>query len=79
MKTRSLESRRGRLINVGGVMWKWFCGRGGVVAFSEKGERKFEWASTIKGISPDAWDRGHWKKSGDGALTPGDVAKWLKA
>ncbi len=69
----------GRLIVVDGVRWKWRCGkRGGVVAYSEHGERKFAHASEIKHITPDEFDRGQWKRTESGRVTPSEIAEWLK-
>jgi hypothetical protein len=70
--------RPGRKIVVAGVEWKWQLGRrGGVIAYSELGERKQDHASKIKRIDPDTWDRGQYKISSDGQLTPKEISEWL--
>ena len=77
--TGSFEKRKGRLIVVDGVKWKWRVGkRCGTVAYSEHGERRLTHASIIKGISYDTFDRGQWKGTMDGMITPADIAEWLK-
>ena len=76
----TFEKRPGRLITIGGVRWKWKCGDGGgVVAYSESGERRQGQAWKIKGLShPDLFGRGQWKKTQDGMLLPREVFAWLK-
>lgn len=70
--------RRGRLLMVAGTKWRWRCGKGGnVIAYSEHGERRCAGAWTIKGITPDEFDRGKWKITSSGMVKPSDVAKWL--
>jgi hypothetical protein len=73
--------RKGRNIIVNGVAWKWTCSRqGSVLAYSEKGDRLLGKAWKIKGLgSSDAFDRGQYKKTSDGALYPNEVEKWIKA
>ena len=76
---RFLENRPGRLIRVRGVVWKWRTGKGGgVIAYSELGDRRLGRAWKIKGLShPDLFDRGQWKNTQQGMLRPGEVAAWL--
>jgi hypothetical protein len=69
---------RGRLLTVAGTKWRWRCGKGGnVVAYSEYGKRLCVGAWTIKGMHPDIFERGKWKKTSDGMLKPSDIANWL--
>ena len=69
---------RGRLLMVGTTQWRWRCGDGGhVIAYSEHGERRLAGAWTILGMSSDTFKRGQWKKTSDGIVGPGDVAKWI--
>ena len=68
----------GRALVVAGTKWAWRIGRGGgVTARSENGDSRFAQAWTILGITPDLWERGQWKKTTDGRITPKHVAKWL--
>lgn len=73
--------RRGRgIVDVGGTLWVWKVGRRGhhVVAYSEGGRRLLAHAADIKGVDPDVFERGQWKVTSDGMLTPADVAKWIE-
>jgi len=79
MKT-TFETRKGRLLVIGTTTtWKWRMGQSSVIAYSDKGERRCEKAWKIKGIHPNDWERGQWKRSQDGAVTPSDVVKWLSS
>lgn len=72
--------RRGRgIVAIGGTKWIWRIGRRAqhVVAYSENGGRLLAWASDIKGVDPEIFDRGQHKGTSDGTLTPKDVAKWI--
>ena len=72
--------RRGRLIVVGGVEWRYRVGRGSVIAYSITGERRCEDAWRVKELDqPDTLDRGRWKRTSDGMVQPRDVARWLNA
>ncbi len=72
--------RPGRLITVQGVRWKWKCGKGcGVIAYSEKGQRAYAQAWEVKGCTPDVFERGQWKKTSDGMMTPAEVEAWLSS
>lgn len=72
--------RTGRLIAVNGIRWKWKCGKGGgVIAYSELGQRAFAQAWDIKGCTPDVFGRGQRKTTSDGMLTPAEVAAWLSS
>lgn len=65
---------------VDGTEWKWEIGKGGgfVLAYSEKGERKCDHGSVLKGMTPDDFDDAIWDRSSDAGVTPKDVADWLR-
>jgi len=72
----TFAKRKGRRIVVNGVQWVWKLGAGNnVLAYNEFGDRKCEHASRIKGVTPDEWDRGQWKKCS--RLLPSEISKWL--
>lgn len=74
MKT-TFENRRGRLLVVNTTRWKYRVGRrGGVIAISEHGRRIFAHANDITNRD---FFRGQWKKTRDGMVLPGDVAKHI--
>lgn len=73
-------SRPGRTIYVeaSDTVWKWtVSSRGGVLAYSRQGDRRCAYASTVKGVTPDTFDRGQHKRTRDGMVTPKEVAAWL--
>ena len=70
---------RGRKIMIDGVEWRWNCGRSMVTAYSEYGDKIVSPPEKIIGISPDTWERGHWKKTCDGMLSSKHIAKWIRS
>lgn len=73
------DGRPGRIISVGGVRWKWRVGsRSGVVAYSERGERLCARAHEVKGVPAEVFERGRWKRTSDGSVTPSEVADWMR-
>ena len=74
------KNRPGRIITVGEIQWKYNVGHSGVVAYSELGDRLYEDAWKVKGLSnPNDFDRGKWKRSSDGMVLPSEVVKWIKS
>lgn len=72
-----LRSRPGRLIIVDGIPWTYRVGRSSVIAYSETGERRCDLLYGVKGLEPQAFERGQRKRTMDGMIAPGDVARWL--
>jgi hypothetical protein len=73
-----ISKRPGRTIDVDGVKWKVQIGVVNVVAYSELGEKKQAAPWDLKGLSPQHYQRGQWKITKDGMLTPKDIVRWLK-
>lgn len=77
-KEKNRFVRRGRLLTVAGTQWRWRCGSyGTVVAYSEHGDRRCDSGWKIRGMDPDTFYRGRWKRTSDGMIRPSDVEKWL--
>lgn len=74
---QKFHSRPGRDIVVDGIHWKWKVGSTNVVAYSSDGDKKLKKLWDIKGISPDEFEKGQYKKNSDGVITPSEIAKWL--
>ncbi len=71
-------NKRGRLIEVAGVKWRYKVTAGSVIAYSEKGQRELEDSWKIKGFnSPSVFERGQRKRTSDGVITPKEIANWL--
>ena len=73
------KNRPGRTIVVDQMDWKYVVGSSNVIAYSMYGDRLCEKAWVIKGIDPNAFDRGKWKHSQDGMVLPSEVAKWIRS
>jgi hypothetical protein len=68
-----------RKIVVDGIEWKYEIGRGSVIARSEYGDRLVESLWRVKGSpDPHTFERGQDKLTSAGAITPSDVANWIK-
>jgi hypothetical protein len=71
-------SRKGRVLLVNGMNWKWqVTSRLGFIAYSENGDRLQAHAADVKGIDPDAFIEGQWDRNEDGALHPVEVGRWI--
>ena len=73
-----LSKRPGRELIVQGKNWKWQLGRTNVVAYCENGTKLVAPAWTVKGVSPDVYERGRWKRNSDASVLPSDVVKWIE-
>ena len=67
-----------RRIVVNGATWRWAVGKGNVSLWSPDGVRHNAHASTIKGITPDVYDRGKWKRTSDGSVCPSHVRAYIE-
>lgn len=74
-QVRRFDARRGRLLIVDGVRWKWVVGRQFVTAHCEDGSRRVQYADVVVGSD---FERGQRKRSSDGMVTPVLVAEWLR-
>lgn len=69
---------RWRKIVVGGAEWKYHVGQ--IHAEARCGERKLLSRLTeIIGLTWDVIERGQWKQTSDGAITPKHIAAWIAA
>ena len=63
------------LITPSGV-YKWKAGESGAVIVDPGGKKRF--VSLLElGINPEVFERGQWKKTSDGSLTPSLISKWI--
>lgn len=69
---------RWRKIVVGGAEWKYHVGK--IHTEARCGERKLLGKLTdITGLTWDVLERGQWKRTSDGAITPKHIADWIGA
>ena len=69
---------KARKLVVGGAVWWWLYGSR-VCIWDPDGAKHTVPAWTIKGVTPDTLERGHWKRTSDGMLTPFEVADYIKS
>ena len=67
-----------RTVTVDGEIWRWKCGTNYANLVSPQGKRFNFPASQVAGVTPDVWERGHWKRTFDGMLTPRQVVHFIK-
>lgn len=58
--------------------WEFKVGRGFVQIVSPSGKRHVRDIPKVKGITWDDFERGHWKKTSDAALTPGEIRTYIE-
>jgi len=77
-KDQTRFEKRGRLIEVAGVKWRYKVTRGTVIAYSEKGQREVAANWQIRGFdSPETFFRGVYKRTSDGMVRPKHIEAWL--
>lgn len=72
-------SRPGRVLTIAGCKWKVQIGNSCVVAYCEDGRHVTDTPWRIKGVTPDTYERGQWKKNNDGSLLPREISAWLES
>lgn len=68
---------RGRAITVDGKLYYYRVGRGRVAIYGE-GARFIPSCAEVIGVSEATFERGQWKKTSDGQVTPGLLARWIR-
>jgi len=66
-----------RTINVNGHDYKYKIGERSTVITMLDGKKIVVGNHTIKGLSPDDFDRGKWKKTSDGMIKPSDMERYI--
>lgn len=70
-----------RKITVGDLDYRWIVSKSKVVIYSPSNEGPVKHAvsiSDVTGRTLDAVERGRWKKTSDGMVTPRQVAKYIE-
>ncbi len=71
------ERRNCRKIVVNGKTFQYLIGRSAVVIYDDADKRHYAHVAEVKGLSPDLIERGQYKKTSDGMITPKNVAHWI--
>jgi len=69
--------RNCRKIEVNGKTFQYLIGRSAVVIYDDTDKRHYARVDEVKGLSPDIIERGRYKKTSDGMVTPKNVAHWI--
>lgn len=75
----SWEEYAVRRIHIEGRVWEYSIGRGSAVIKSPDGKRSDVRLAAIKGGTPNDFERGQWKRTSDGMVTPSEVKVWILA
>jgi hypothetical protein len=67
-----------RLITIDGNKWKYVVGRCFVKIWPPNGKSKIVWCHTVKGVDPYVYERGQWKQTSDGMITPKDIENYIR-
>jgi len=71
-----MKSKRKIIIN--GDTYKYIIGKGNVVIWAPNKKKIVVDFSTLTGRSWDAIERGQWKNTRDGMITPKDIANYIQ-
>jgi len=66
-----------RRIVVNGEVWQYKIGRSYVHIWTPRGRKLIKRAHEVAGRTPDVLERGQWKKTSDGMITPADVERFV--
>lgn len=69
------RSRSWRGIDVGGVRYRWRFGRGTIEVRLGREVVLRRSSYDLAGITPDSFERGQWKRTSDGAVTPAMIRR----
>ncbi len=73
------KKRTWRTLHIDGGDWRWNVWRSGtIVIFSPGGEKTVTSGSHVKGLDWDTFDRGSYKGTSDGAVTPAEVKTFIQ-
>lgn len=67
-----------RKIVVDGLEYGWIYGGSGIVVWDADGKKHHGHVEAVTGCDWNAIERGQWKKTSDGMVTPYDVANWIR-
>jgi len=67
-----------RKLHIGNEEWQYKIGEGTVVVKTPDGKRFNIGCHEVKGLSPDDFDKGKWKKTSDGMITPSELKAYIE-
>jgi hypothetical protein len=67
-----------RSVEVGGATWSYRLGRGNAVIVLPTGKKLVVRYADLTGRSPDIIERGQWKGTSDGMVTPEHVRRYIR-
>ena len=69
-----------RTITVGGTKYRYKIGKGTtVIRLDDNSVFRKVGNHVLRGVTPDTFARGQWKRTSDGMVTPKDIAEFIQA
>jgi hypothetical protein len=68
-----------RRIVLNTVVWKYQVGKKNVVIIDPHGNKLVVASHILKGVTPDTFERGQWKRTSDGMVTPSEIRKYIES
>ena len=66
-----------RTLSIGDQNWQYTIGKVSVVIKDPQGKRQSFPVWEVKGVSVEVFERGQWKKTSDGSVTPKDIRSYI--
>jgi hypothetical protein len=67
-----------RKVHINGQVYQYKVGKGSTRIILPNGTTTHAFNHTIKGVTPDTFDRGQWKRTSDGSVTPAEVKAYIE-
>jgi hypothetical protein len=67
-----------RKLHIGNEEWQYRVGNGTIVVVTPLGSKVYIQCHKVKGLTPDEYDRGKWKKTSDGMITPSELKAYIE-
>ena len=67
-----------RKLHIGNEIWEYRVGSGTIVVVTPLGNKAYIPCHEVKGLSPDDFDRGKYKKTSDGTITPSELKAYIE-
>ena len=67
-----------RKLHIGNEEWQYRVGDGTIVVVPPNGKKAYVPCHEVKGCSSDDFERGKWKKTSDGMITPSELKAYIE-
>lgn len=67
-----------RKVHIDNEIWEYDVGVAFALITSPQGKKAYARIATIKGITPESFEKGRHKRSSDGSLTPSEIKSYIE-